>query len=84
MTLTLLALALLPVADPAGDEFFETNVRPVLVEHCVTCHGPTKQQGGVRLDGRDFLVKTARRSQASATASPTRSGSSSSARPGTP
>ena len=57
MNVTLIALALLPAADPAGDEFFETKVRPVLVEHCVKCHGPTKQQGGVRLDGRDFMVK---------------------------
>ena len=57
MNVTLIALALLPAADPSGDEFFETKVRPVLVEHCVKCHGPAKQQGGVRLDGRDFLVK---------------------------
>jgi len=36
--------------DPAQLEFFEKNVRPVLVEHCLKCHGPEKQKGGLRLD----------------------------------
>ncbi|HTN00391.1 MAG TPA: DUF1549 domain-containing protein, partial [Planctomycetaceae bacterium] len=31
-------------------EFFEKQVRPVLVEHCVACHGPKKQEAGLRLD----------------------------------
>ncbi len=31
-------------------EFFETKVRPVLAEHCFSCHGPKKQQAGLRLD----------------------------------
>ncbi len=30
--------------------FFESKIRPVLLEQCVPCHGPTAQQGGVRLD----------------------------------
>ncbi len=38
-------------------EFFETRVRPVLVERCVKCHGPQKQSGGLRLDSRDALLK---------------------------
>ena len=25
-------------ADPKGIEFFETKIRPVLVEHCYSCH----------------------------------------------
>src|SRR5690349_8156421 len=32
------------------DEFFESRVRPVLIEHCVACHGPEKQKSGLRLD----------------------------------
>ncbi|MDB5308425.1 MAG: hypothetical protein JWO38_2627 [Gemmataceae bacterium] len=41
-------------ADTAADEaFFEAKVRPVLVEHCYSCHGPTKQKGGLRLDTPD-------------------------------
>jgi hypothetical protein len=39
-------------ADPAGEEFFERSVRPILVERCLSCHGPDKQRGGFRLDSR--------------------------------
>ena len=38
--------------DPAAIEFFEKSVRPILVERCQGCHGPTKQNGGLRLDSR--------------------------------
>lgn len=38
-------------------EFFETHVRPVFVQHCVECHGPTKQESGLRLDSREGLLK---------------------------
>jgi hypothetical protein len=44
----------------AGDEdvrFFETDVRPVLVEHCQKCHGPKKQESGLRLDSRQAILK---------------------------
>ena len=34
----------------ADDRHFETRVRPVLAEHCFTCHGPKKQKGDLRLD----------------------------------
>ncbi|MDB5350383.1 MAG: Protein of unknown function (DUF1553)/Protein of unknown function (DUF1549)/Planctomycete [Planctomycetota bacterium] len=30
--------------------FFESRVRPVLVTHCQSCHGPEKQKSGLRLD----------------------------------
>src|SRR5262249_58757921 len=33
-------------------EFFEARVRPLLVEHCVECHGPAKQSNGLRPDSR--------------------------------
>jgi hypothetical protein len=42
---------------PEAAEFFETKVRPVLVEKCFACHGPKKQQGGLRLDGRTTALK---------------------------
>ncbi|MEZ6076768.1 MAG: hypothetical protein R3C56_14230 [Pirellulaceae bacterium] len=29
----------------AGHARFETKVRPVLVEHCIECHGANKQEG---------------------------------------
>jgi hypothetical protein len=34
-------------------EFFEKEVRPLLVEHCYECHGERKQQGSLRLDHPD-------------------------------
>lgn len=37
-------------------EFFEKQVRPVLVERCQSCHGPEKQKGGLRLDSRAALL----------------------------
>ncbi len=42
---------------PQQAEFFEARVRPVLIEHCVSCHGPAKQRGGLRLDAAAFLRK---------------------------
>ncbi|MCA9140344.1 MAG: hypothetical protein KDB00_26415, partial [Planctomycetales bacterium] len=32
------------------EKFFETKVRPLLVEHCVQCHGAEDQSGELRLD----------------------------------
>src|SRR5215218_5402129 len=45
-----------PKPDAAQTEFFEKNVRPLLVEHCQSCHGPDKQKGGLRLDSRAALL----------------------------
>ena len=69
-TLTLAALALLPLVGLPGRaaeprprpvsareaEFFEKQVRPVLVEQCHSCHGPRKQMSGLRLDSRAALL----------------------------
>ena len=38
-------------------ELFEKHVRPTLVEHCIRCHGPEKQRGGLRLDTREGLLR---------------------------
>ncbi len=32
------------------------DVHPILVEHCVSCHGPQKQKGGLRLDSLEAAV----------------------------
>ncbi len=42
---------------PAEGEFFEKNVRPVLLESCIKCHGPEKQKAELRLDSRAALLK---------------------------
>jgi mono/diheme cytochrome c family protein len=42
----------------AGDlQFFEQRVRPILVEYCHSCHGPKKQELGLRLDSAEGLRK---------------------------
>ncbi len=38
-------------------KFFETSVRPLLVEHCQKCHGAAKQWAGLRLDSRADVLK---------------------------
>ncbi len=42
---------------PEHIEFFEKSVRPVLMKRCVECHGPEKQESGLRLDARSAVVK---------------------------
>ncbi|MGD9724152.1 MAG: DUF1553 domain-containing protein [Pirellulales bacterium] len=36
--------------------FFETEIRPLLAEHCWQCHGAQKQQGALRLDSRAAIL----------------------------
>ncbi|MBX3440974.1 MAG: PSD1 domain-containing protein [Planctomyces sp.] len=48
--LTLGALTSTTLAAETGFDHFETSVRPLLVEHCQSCHGAKKQEGGLRLD----------------------------------
>lgn len=39
-------------------EFFEQNVRPVLIEHCYECHSTTTEvSGGLALDSREGLLQ---------------------------
>ena len=39
--------------------FFESKIRPVLVEHCYKCHSADSEKikGGLRVDSRDALLK---------------------------
>ncbi len=44
-------------ADTGGTEFFETRIRPVLVEHCYACHNSSETtEGDLALDFRQGLV----------------------------
>ena len=47
------------ITDQQAD-FFEAKIRPVLAEHCFKCHGPRKQESGLRLDSRDSMIRTGR------------------------
>jgi hypothetical protein len=41
--------------DPSSPDFFESRIRPILVEHCIGCHGQSHQEAGLRLDsGESF------------------------------
>jgi len=62
--LVLILSLVIPVASthaesPPADEieFFEKKIRPLLIERCVSCHGPKKQWSNFRLDTRDGLLK---------------------------
>ncbi len=60
LALPLLLAALPGRADtlsPENNAFFESKVRPLLVEHCYSCHGDKAVQGGLRLDSREALLK---------------------------
>ncbi len=39
------------------ETFFEQQIRPLLVESCVECHGADKAESGLRLDSRTALVQ---------------------------
>ena len=42
---------------PDAAEFFEKQIRPLLVEKCHKCHGAEKARGGLSLAGRDLILK---------------------------
>ena len=51
------ALALVFCVAHAEAADFARDVRPVLARSCVSCHGPEKQKGELRLDRRDDALK---------------------------
>ncbi len=46
-----------PAPSPEQVKFFETNVRPLLANHCFKCHGTDKQNGELRLDSRSAMLQ---------------------------
>ncbi|MCA9076789.1 MAG: PSD1 domain-containing protein [Planctomycetaceae bacterium] len=55
-------LFVLPVAPVRADDSdllkeFEQHVRPLLESRCLKCHGEKKQEGGLRLDSLDAMLK---------------------------
>jgi mono/diheme cytochrome c family protein len=36
---------------------YEQEIRPILNEHCLDCHGPDKQKSDLRIDKRAILIK---------------------------
>src|SRR5687767_6904808 len=50
------APAMAAAPTPQQIEFFETKIRPLLVESCLDCH-TDDEKGGLRLDSREAMVK---------------------------
>ena len=44
------------ISAAAANEFFESKVRPLLIARCVECHGPKKEESGLRLDSRERVL----------------------------
>jgi len=56
--LVLLAAGAVCAEEPrAALDYFEREVRPILVDHCQKCHGAGKQESDLRLDSREALLK---------------------------
>jgi mono/diheme cytochrome c family protein/exonuclease VII small subunit len=39
-----------------AEEFFERKIRPLLAQHCFSCHGRGQKKGGLSLDSREGLL----------------------------
>lgn len=61
-----------PKLDQAKVDFFETNIRPLLIEHCYECHSSSKDDnsGELRLDTASGLLKGGTRGAAISKDSP--------------
>ncbi|HEV3122108.1 MAG TPA: DUF1549 domain-containing protein, partial [Isosphaeraceae bacterium] len=46
-----------PAGQAAADEFFEKDVRPLLVERCQKCHGQDKPKAGLQLLSRSSVLE---------------------------
>jgi len=44
-------------ATATPDSSFAARVEPVFAQNCVTCHGPSRQKGGLRLDSYEAILR---------------------------
>ena len=54
----MLLATMLPDLSAAAVPDFSRDVRPMFEQHCVKCHGPEKQKGGLRFDAKEGALKT--------------------------
>src|SRR6185503_7995274 len=52
-----LAATLATHADTPAERHFLDKVKPLLDSRCISCHGPDKVKGGLRLDSRAATLK---------------------------
>lgn len=57
LTVALVASSNTRAAADSKLEFFESAIRPVLIQQCSECHGAHKQSGGLRVDSLSALLK---------------------------
>ena len=60
----LVPISVAAATEPADVEFFERRVRPMLAEHCYSCHGPNKQESDLRLDHISTILQGGTRGSA--------------------
>src|SRR4051812_9931781 len=65
---TFVALATASVAAAAQPISFTNDIAPILVQKCLTCHGPEKSKGSYRLDTFETLLKAGSSKEPSITA----------------
>ncbi|HEY2981165.1 MAG TPA: DUF1549 domain-containing protein, partial [Anaerolineales bacterium] len=53
-----------PKPDAVSIEFFEKQIRPLLVKQCISCHGQDQQFSELRVDSRASLLKGGKRGPA--------------------
>ena len=53
-----------PKPEPSSIEFFEKQVRPLLLKECISCHGQARQFSSLRVDSREALLKGGNRGPA--------------------
>ena len=58
VAIALLAVSIIRAEEPRANlDYFEREVRPILVDACHKCHGPNKQESDLRLDSREAVLK---------------------------
>ncbi len=50
--LGLFAFAYNAASADEGIEYFEKTIRPLLINQCISCHGPEREEGGLNLDSK--------------------------------
>ena len=53
----LASAAWLAAGETPGVPDYDRDVRPILRSRCITCHGPIKQEGGLRLDAGKLVLQ---------------------------
>lgn len=55
--IAILSLLLSSTFTSADEKHFEEQIRPLLIDHCLKCHGPEKQSGNLRLDTKSAILQ---------------------------